>query len=105
MSAPTLPQVFARSDRMVGRRIAGEYVLVPLAGRGVDLDRILNLNRVAAFVWELLDGRKSGREIVSAMTGQFDVDAETAGRDYLELLATLDELKAVRLVSGVTPAP
>jgi hypothetical protein len=46
--------------RMVGRRIGDEYVLVPLAGRGADLDSILNLNSVAAFVWEQLDGSRSG---------------------------------------------
>jgi len=28
LTAPTLADVFARSDRIVGRRIAGEYVLV-----------------------------------------------------------------------------
>jgi hypothetical protein len=104
VSAPTLPQVFARSDRMVGRRIAGEYVVVPLAGRGVDLDAILNLNRVAAFIWERLDGQRSGQEIAAAMAAQFEVDVETAGRDYLELLGTLRELKAVHLVTAATPA-
>ena len=100
MSAPSLAQVFARSDRMVGRRIAGEYVVVPLAGRGADLDSILNFNRVGAFIWELIDGQRSGRQIVSAVATQFDVDDRTAAADYQEFLRNLQELKAVRLVTA-----
>ena len=99
MSASSLRQVFARSDRMVGRRIAGEYVVVPLAGRGADLDSILNFNRVGAFIWEQLDGERSGRRIVTAMAAHFDVDADTAAGDYLDFLAKLRDLKAVRLVT------
>lgn len=99
MSAASLQQVFARSDRMVGRRIAGEYVVIPLAGRGADLDSILNFNRVGAFIWEQLDGSQSGRQIVTAMAARFDVDADTAAGDYLDFLAKLCELKAVRLVT------
>ena len=64
MSRRWLDEAWARSERMVGRRIGDEYVLVPLAGRGADLDSILNLNRVAAFVWEQLDGRRTGDAVV-----------------------------------------
>jgi hypothetical protein len=99
VSAAALQQVFARSDRMVGRRIAGEYVVIPLAGRGADLDSILNFNRVGAFIWEQLDGQRSGRQIVTALAARFDVDAETAAGDYLDFLAKLRELKAVQLVT------
>ncbi len=100
MSAASLQQVFARSERMVGRRIAGEYVVIPLAGRGADLDSILNFNRVGAFIWEQIDGHQSGRQIVTTLAARFDVDADTAASDYLDFLAKLRELKAVRLVTG-----
>ncbi len=87
--------VFARSDRIVGRRIGGEYLLVPLAGRGADLDSILNLNRVGAFIWEHLDGRRTGDEVVHALVARFDVDRPRASRDYSEFLEQLRELRAV----------
>jgi methyltransferase-like protein len=80
---------------MVGRRIGDEYVLVPLAGRGADLDSILNLNRVAAFVWEQLDGERSGGDVVEAVLERFDVERARAEQDYLELLDTLVEVDAV----------
>jgi hypothetical protein len=80
---------------MVGRRIGDEYVLVPLAGRGADLDSILNLNRVAAFVWEQLDGQRTGAGVVDAVVERFDVERKRAEADYLELVDTLLELAAI----------
>lgn len=99
MSRPWLEEAWARSANMVGRRIGDEYVLVPLAGRGADLDSILNLNRVAAFVWEQLDGTRTGAALVAAVVERFDVEPEQAERDTLELLDTLLELKAIVPIS------
>jgi len=95
VSRPRLEAAWARSARMVGRRIGDEYVLVPLAGRGADLDSILNLTRVAAFVWEQLDGTRTGAAVVDAVVERFDVERPRAEADYLELVDTLLELKAI----------
>jgi hypothetical protein len=95
VSRPRLEEAWARSERMVGRRIGDEYVLVPLAGRGADLDSILNLNRVAAFVWEQLDGTRTGADVVAAVIERFEVERERAEADTLELLDTLLELRAI----------
>ena len=100
-----LSVVFARSDRMVGRRVGEEHLLVPLAGRGADLDSILNLNRVGAFIWENLDGRRTGDEVVEALVVQFDVDLPRASRDYLDFLEQLRERRAVVPVSPSVDSP
>ncbi len=91
-----LETAFARSERIVGRRIAGEYVLVPIVGRGADVDSIFTLNRVGAFIWERLDGRATGHEVVDALTAGFEVDAATAAADYREFVAKLLSIAAIR---------
>jgi hypothetical protein len=96
LTAPRLSDVFARSDRIVGRRIAGEYVLVPLVGRGADADFIYTLNRVAAAMWESLDGKATGNDVVGLVVERFEVDAARAERDYLELMETLESIEVVR---------
>jgi hypothetical protein len=95
VSGPTLDDVFVRSERMVGRRIAQEYVLVPILGRGADADGIFNLNRIGAFVWEQMDGRRDGRAIVDRITEAFEVDGARASRDYLGFVAQLLSIEAV----------
>jgi hypothetical protein len=96
--APSLHDVFARSEDMVGRRIAGEFVLVPLVGHGAQLDAIFNLNRVGTLIWEQLDGRRGGEEIVAAIVARFQVDAATARADYLRFLSKLGSIGAVHRV-------
>ena len=93
---PSLTQVFVRSERMVGRRIAEEYVLVPIVGRGPELEAIFNLNRVGAFIWERLDGRASGDEIVGDLVERFDVERARAVDDYRAFMAQLLSIQAVR---------
>ena len=96
MTAPRHSDLFARSERIVGRRIAGEYVLVPLVGRGADADFIYTLNRVAAAMWESLDGKATGNDVVRLVVERYEVEPERAGRDYLELMETLESIDAVR---------
>lgn len=90
-----LDAVYARSERMVGRRIADEFILVPLAGRGADIDALYNLNRVGAFIWERLDGSTTGSELIQALVESFEVDADDATRDYRAFIAQLESIQAV----------
>lgn len=102
-SPDLLEAVFARSERIVGRRIADEYLLVPLAGRGADVDALLNLNKVGAFIWERLDGRSDGRAVVADLTRRFEVEEARAAADYCAFVAQLEGLRAVRRVGGEAP--
>jgi hypothetical protein len=95
VSAPALDDVFVRNERMVGRRIAQEYVLVPILGRGADADGIFNLNRLGAFIWEQMDGRADGRAIVDRITESFEVDAARAENDYLGFVSQLLSIEAL----------
>lgn len=91
----TLDEACARSDRVVARRVSGELVLVPLAGHGEALQAIYSLNAVGAFVWERLDGRAPGREVVAALVAEFEVPLERAEADYLGFVETLRGIGAV----------
>jgi hypothetical protein len=101
MSAiPSLDQVFARSDRMVGRQVVDEFILVPLVGKGADVDSILNLDRVGTFIWEAIDGARDGSAIVEALVERFEVERERAAADYLGFVAKLLSLHALHEVGS-----
>jgi hypothetical protein len=99
--SPELGAAWARSERMVARWVAGEFVVVPLRNRAADIDAIYTLNRVAAYIWERLDGRTPGHEVVRAMVERFEVSEEAAAADYLRLIAELQSIEAV----VAAPAP
>lgn len=98
--APSLDDVFARSENMVGRRIADEFVLVPIVGHGAQLDAIYNLNRAGTLIWQQLDGRRRGDEIVAALVARFEVDRSTAEADYFRFLGKLISIGAVSRIDA-----
>jgi hypothetical protein len=75
---------------LVTRRIAGETILVPVAGDVADLDAIYTLNEVGSFIWHLIDGRRSAQAIAEAVSAEYDVTLEQAARDVDELLTALE---------------
>lgn len=96
----SLLTVFARSERMVGRRIADEYVLVPIVGRGAEIDGLYNLSRIGAFIWERLDGAANGDAIVKSLRDRFEVERARAEQDYSEFVEQLLSIGAVRTVEA-----
>jgi hypothetical protein len=101
---PPLRAVFARSERMVGRRVADQFLLVPIVSRGADVDCLYNLNRVGTFIWERLDGRTPGSEIVEALVRCFEVERERAEEDYRGFVTSLVGIQAIAEV-GPRPGP
>jgi len=87
---------WVRSDRVVGRRIAGEYVLVPIARSGAEVDSIFTLNGVGAYIWEHLDGSRSGHDVVAALGREFEVDDRRARKDYCDFVRKLQSIGAVQ---------
>jgi hypothetical protein len=92
---PSLDAVFARSDRMVGRRVADQFLLVPIVSSGAEVDCLYNLNRVGTFIWESLDGRTRGSEIVEAVVERFEVAREQAEEDYRGFVVSLAGIQAI----------
>lgn len=75
------------------RTICGETILSPEGLSKVDMSRIISLNETAAFLWKsLLDKDFTAQDAVDLLTGEYDVDAETAARDVDVLLATWREI-------------
>ncbi len=95
MSRAGLEEAWARSGRVTARQVGERTVLVTLAGDGVDLDGALDLNRVAAFIWERLDGARSVASIVDAVVERFEVERGRAETDALELVDALRARQAV----------
>ena len=88
----------ARSPNVVGRRVGGEFILVPIVARGVDASAIYSLNEVGAFIWERLDGQTAGQALVGALVEAFEVDAAQASADYRAFVTQLTSLGAIHPV-------
>lgn len=90
-----LDKVYKKSDSVVSRKIADEFILVPIRQNVGDLGSIYTLNEVAARIWELIDGKTKVREIKDTVVGEFEVTPEEAEKDILEHLQQLEKIKAI----------
>jgi hypothetical protein len=80
---------------IVSRKIADEFILVPIRQNVGDLESISTLNEVAARIWELIDGKKKVREIKDKIVEEFEVTPQQAEKDLIEYLGQLQEIEAI----------
>ena len=68
-----------RAPGVVTRRVAGELVLVPVAGTRQQRDtRFFVLNDTAERLWSLLEEPRSADELAQHLTTEYEVDAARA---------------------------
>ena len=77
-------------DGFVLRQIAGQSVVLP-GGGVLDLNVMITLNDTGAFLWKKLQSETSEALLVSALLGEYDVDAETA---HKAVVAFIEKLSA-----------
>ncbi len=90
-----LDKVYSKSDSIVFRKIADEFILVPIRQNVGDLESIYTLNETAARIWELIDGKKKVKKIKEKIVEEFEVTPEEAEKDIVEHLMQLEEIKAI----------
>ena len=93
-----LERRFGRDPCIVSRKIADEFILVPIRQKAGDLESIYTMNEVASRIWELLDGEKRVAEIGDAILEEFEVSAKEAEADLVQFLQQLEQVGAVRRV-------
>ena len=90
-----LDKVYSKSNSIVSRKIADEFILVPIRQNVGDLESIYTLNETGARIWELIDGKRNMGEIKDKIVGEFEVTPEEAEKDLVEHLQQLEKIKAI----------
>jgi hypothetical protein len=91
--------IYTKSPNMVGRKISGEIVLVPIRHNVGDLTCIYNLNKVGGRIWELIDGGVTVGEIRDIIVQEYEVTPEDAEVDIMEFIEQLEQVGAITSVS------
>ncbi len=93
-----LDKVYKKSDSIVSRKIADEFLLVPIKQNVGDLESIYTLNEVATRVWELIDGKMKVGEIKDKIVEEFEVTPQEAEKDLANLVKQLLAVGAITKV-------
>ncbi len=78
-------------DGYLLREVAGNHVVVPTGKATLDFSGVIILNGAGAFLWRLLNTEKNEQELLSAMLGEYEIDAATAQADLVEFVTKLKE--------------
>ena len=73
----------------VTRQIAGDTLIVPVAGHVMDLESIYLLNQVGSRIWELLRTPTTVDRIAGIIAVEFAVSPQRAVDDVVEFLGSL----------------
>lgn len=92
----SLNKCYVKDDSIVFRKIAEEFILVPIKKKADEIDSIYNMNEVAGRIWELIDGQKSLSDIKNIIIEEFEVSPEVAEKDLIEFINQLEHIGAVR---------
>ncbi len=94
-----LKKVYKKSDSIVFRKIADEFILVPIRNDVSDLESIYTLNEVGARIWELIDGKREVSKIKKIIIEEFEVDPKEVEADIVELLGQLEAVGGIKIIS------
>ena len=84
-------RIYLHQKDIVSRKIAGETILVPIRGNLADMQYIFTLNKVGAFIWDLLDGERKLSDLLEMILERFETDRIEAEKDLLEFIGQVEE--------------
>jgi hypothetical protein len=87
--------ILKKNKNIVSRVIGAETILLPICKGTKEMNCIYTLNKPAARVWELIDGKRDLSKIKKDILSEFDVSAGELDRLMAALLKDLKEIKAV----------
>ena len=87
---------YIKDPSVVFRKIAEEFILVPIKQKAQDVESIYTMNEVAGRIWELIDGEKTLSDIKETIVDEFEVSIEVAEKDLVEFINQLEQIGAVR---------
>ncbi|SMO72747.1 Coenzyme PQQ synthesis protein D (PqqD) [Saccharicrinis carchari] len=70
--------VYVKSEGFVEKAIGDEKVLVPLTDNVANMNQVYNLNEVAAFIYDTIDGQKNIAQVHTALINNYQVDQNQA---------------------------
>lgn len=91
-----LNSILSQSSSIVTRKTGNEYVLVPITNNIADMNCVYTLNETGAFIWELIDGKRTIEEIITALTEEYDIDKQNAASDVFSFIDNMSKYLIIR---------
>lgn len=74
------------SDQYMLRQVADEYLVIPVGEAALKVRGLIGLSESGSLLYRRLQEGCTEAELVSALLGEYDIDADTARADTREFL-------------------
>ncbi|MDD7772684.1 MAG: PqqD family protein [Firmicutes bacterium] len=74
------------------RQIAGDHLLIPVGKTALDMNGMLTLNEMGAFLWKKLPQAQTEAELTDLVLAEYEADRATVEKDVAEFLDKLRKL-------------
>lgn len=78
------------SKEFAMREVAGNYIVIPVGEKSVNINAMITLNETGAFLWRHLDEEKTKQELLDLMLEEYEVDNKTAESDLEKFIEKLE---------------
>ena len=78
-------------EGFVVRKIANQYMAVPVGARAKELHGMIALNDTAAFLWELLKESRTEEELATLLYNEYEISEEKALETVRRFCRSLQE--------------
>ena len=79
----------------IKRKIAGEFILVPIGNTALAFNGIITINELGKFIWENLESSKDEEDLLHKILEEYEVEEKEAKEDLDEFL---DKLRQVDII-------
>jgi hypothetical protein len=91
-----LNSILSHSTSVVTRKTGNEYVLVPVSNNIADMNSVYTLNETGAFIWEHINGKRTVKELINAVTEEYEIDNENAASDVFLFIDNMKNYLIIR---------
>lgn len=78
-----------KKQNFVLRKIADEYIFIPIGNTAEQFNGIITLNETALFIYEIIENVNSFEELIERLKKEYDVDEITLINDTVQLLTSM----------------
>jgi len=82
-----------QADNIIWRRIGDDVVIIKDDGLATHV-----LNKTAAYIWELCDGKRGIDDITASLCERYDVSPEEARADIMETIVNLTKAGVIKYI-------
>lgn len=82
------------------REIADEYILIPTGKTTEDFNGLITLSDTGAFIWNHLEEVENFNQLITLITSEYEIDAQTASQDAYALLNQMLQVGMITMTNA-----